>query len=149
MRSGEEATFDGTRVEGVGSRRSGDRDCGTESGSSEVSGDTAAANLRATSEIGHICIAADLLRQIMMELQRVELNNAYSVPAIAAARQDMRGRLNLLLATIESLVAAENPTRVIELGRRAKQMIYRLAGEIDQWAIQARGAGDLLTANSS
>jgi hypothetical protein len=85
----------------------------------------------------------------MMELQRVELNNAYSVPAIAAARQDMRGRLNLLLATIESLVAAENPTRVIELGRRAKQMIYRLAGEIDQWAIQARGAGDLLTANSS
>jgi hypothetical protein len=110
---------------------------GTASASSEGDCGTAAADPRAASQIVYICFAADLLRQMMMELQRAELNNASVAPAIAAARQ----RLDLLLATIESLVAAENPTRATYLGRRAKLMICRLAGEIEQLAIQAQGVG--------
>ena len=119
---------------------------GTGSASSEGDCGTAAADSGAASQIVYICFATDLLRQMMMELQRAELNNASVVPAIAAARQDVRQRLDLLLATIESLVAAENPTRATYLGRRAKLMIYRLAGEIEQLAIQAQGVGQSLIA---
>jgi hypothetical protein len=123
-----------------------ERVSGTGSASSEGDCGTTAADPRAASQIVYICIATDLLRQMMMELQRAELNNASVVPAIVAARQDVRQRLDLLLATIESLVAAENPTRATYLGRRAKLMIYRLAGEIEQLAIQAQGVGQPLIA---
>jgi hypothetical protein len=149
MGSEEEANFaphDSARVEGLASRRSEDRDFGTGLAFSDADCGTAAANSRAASQIVYICIAADLLRQMMMELQRAELNNARLEPAIAAARQDIRQRLDLLLAIIESLVAAENPTRATYLGRRAKLMICRLAGEIEQLAIQTQGVGQPLIA---
>jgi hypothetical protein len=139
---------DGAR--GVEGRRFVDCDFGTASASSEAAcGLAAAATLRPTSEIVYICIAADLLRQMMTELQRAELDNSSLAPTIAAARHDIRQRLDLLLATIESLVAAENQTRATDLGRRAKLMIYRLAGEIEQLAIQAQGVGDTPIADST
>jgi hypothetical protein len=92
------------------------------------------------AEIAYICIAADLLRQMMTELQRTD--DSGLAPAIAAARHDIHQRLHLLLATIDSLVAEANPTRATDIGRRAKLMIYRLAGEIEQLAIQAHVDGD-------
>lgn len=92
------------------------------------------------AEVVYLCIAADLLRQMMSELQRTD--DSRLVPAIAAARHDIHRRLHLLLATVDSLVAEANPTRATNIGRRAKLMIYRLAGEIEQLAIQAQVDGD-------
>jgi hypothetical protein len=83
------------------------------------------------------------------ELQRAESDNSRLAPAIAAARHDIRQRLDLLLVTIESLVAAENTARVTDLSGRAKLMIYGLAGEIEQLAIQAQGVGHPLIADST
>lgn len=92
------------------------------------------------SEVVYICIAADLLRQMMTELQRTD--DSWLAPDIAAARRNIHERLDLLLESIECLVAEENPTRATDIGRRAKVTIYRLAGEIEQLAIQAQvGAG--------
>jgi hypothetical protein len=110
---------------------------------------TAAATLRLTSESVYICIAADLLHQMMTELQRAELDNSRLAPVIAAARHDICRRLDLLLVTVESLVVAKNPTRVTDLSGRAKLMIYGLAREIEQLVIQAQGAGDPLIADST
>jgi hypothetical protein len=120
------------------------------SGSSEsICALTASATLRLTSESVYICIAAGLLHQMMTELQRAESDNSRLPPAIAAARHDIRRRLDLLLVAIESLVAAENPARVTELSGRAKLMINGLAGEIEQLAIQAQGVGAPLIADST
>jgi outer membrane PBP1 activator LpoA protein len=91
---------------------------------------------RIASEVVYICIAADLLRQMMTELQRTD--DSRLAPDIAAARRNIHQRLDLLLEGIESLVAEDNPARAADIGRRAKLTIYRLAGEIEQLAIQAQ-----------
>lgn len=92
------------------------------------------------SEVVYICIAADLLRQMMTELQRTD--DSRLAPDIAAARRNIHQRLNLLLESVESLMAEENRTRAADVGRRAKLTIYRLAGEIEQLAIQAQVDAD-------
>jgi hypothetical protein len=95
-------------------------------------------DLPADTEVAYICIAVDLMRQMMVELQRAELSNSQLAPTIAAARVGTRHRLELLLQTTESLLAAENPTRETDLGRRAKLLIHGLAGEMEQLAVQAQ-----------
>lgn len=95
---------------------------------------------RVASEVVYICIAADLLRQMMTELQRTD--HSRLTPDIAAARRNIRRRLDLLLESIESLVAEEDPARSADISRRAKLTIYRLAGEIEQLAIQAQVDAD-------
>jgi hypothetical protein len=123
----------------VEGRRSheGDFDAGSRS-PEEACGLTPDAPLPADTEVAYICIAVDLLGQMMVELQRAELSNFQLAPTIAAARVGIRHRLELLLQTTESLLAAENPTRETDLGRRAKLLIHRLASEMEPLAIQAQ-----------
>jgi hypothetical protein len=123
----------------VEGRRShdGDFDAGSRS-PEEACGVTPDAPLPADTEVAYICIAADLLGQMLVELQRAELSNSQLAPTIAAARVGIHQRLELLLQTTESLLAAENPTRETDLGRRAKLLIHRLASEMEQLAIQAQ-----------
>src|ERR1700677_3070113 len=104
----------------------------------EACGLTPEAPPPADTEVAYICIAVDLLGQMMVELQRGELSNSQLAPTIAAARVGIRQRLDLLLQTTESLLAAEEPTRETDLVRRAKLLIHRLAGEMEQLAIQAQ-----------
>jgi hypothetical protein len=104
----------------------------------EASSLTPDAPLPADTQVAYICIAVNLLGQMMVELQRAELSNSQLAPTIAAARVGIRQRLELLLQTTESLLAAENPTRETDLGRRAKLLIHRLASEMEPLAIQAQ-----------
>jgi hypothetical protein len=123
----------------VDGRRSHGGDFGAGSRSPEEACSlTPDAPLPADTEVAYICIAVDLLGQMMVELQRAELSNYQLAPTIAAARVGIRERLDLLLQTTESLLAAENPTRETDLGRRAKLLIHRLASEMEPLAIEAQ-----------
>jgi hypothetical protein len=123
----------------VNGRRSheGDFSAGSRS-PAEACRPTPVAPLPADTEVAYICNAVGLLGQMMVELQRAELGNSQLAPTIAAARVRIRQRLELLLQTTESLLAAENPTEQTDLGRCAKLLIHRLAGEMEQLAIQAQ-----------
>jgi signal transduction histidine kinase len=56
---------------------------------------------------------------------------------MAAAGHDLRQRLHLLLGTIELLTATADQARTRELSQRARLLIFRMAGELEQLAFQA------------
>lgn len=89
------------------------------------------------TDTDYICVAADLLSKMMSELQSLELNNRRLTLAMAAAGHDLRQRLHMLLGTVEVLISTKDEVRSAELGQRAKSLIFRLAGELEQLAFQA------------
>ena len=90
-----------------------------------------------TTDTDYICVAADLLSKMMSELQSLELNNRRLTLAMASVGHDLRQRLHILLGTVELLTSTEDEVRSAELGQRAKALIFRLAGELEQLACQA------------
>jgi signal transduction histidine kinase len=87
------------------------------------------------AEIDYICIAGDLLRRMMSELQAAVANNSRLALAMATAGHDLRQRLHALLGTIELMTAAESPARAADLVRSAKARIFRLANELEELAL--------------
>ena len=85
----------------------------------------------------YICVATDSLSRMTSELQSLEINNRRLILAMAAAGHDLRQRLHLLLGTIELLSSTEDEARSMELNQRAKSLIFRLAAELEQLALQA------------
>lgn len=86
----------------------------------------------------YVRVTTDWLSNIMSEHQALELNNRRLTLAMAAAGHDLRQRLHLLMGTVELLTSAQDRIRCTELCQRAKSLIFRLAGELEQLALQAQ-----------
>jgi signal transduction histidine kinase len=89
-----------------------------------------------TTDTDYICVAADCISKMMSDLQSLELNNRCLTLAMASAGHDLRQHLHMLLGIVELLTAAEDEVRRAELGKRAKSLIFRLAGKLEQLAVQ-------------
>jgi signal transduction histidine kinase len=90
------------------------------------------------AETDYICVAGDLLSTMMSKLQSLEANNQRLALAMTTAGHDLRQRLHLLLGTVELLTSSAERSRSMELSQRAKTVIFRLAGELEQLALQAQ-----------
>jgi signal transduction histidine kinase len=99
---------------------------------------TTAATTEPLTKIDYVCVAADLLSEIMSKLQSLEANNQRLTLAMTTAGHDLRQRLHLLLGTVELLTTTAETSRTTELSQRAKSVIFRLAGELEQLALQAQ-----------
>jgi signal transduction histidine kinase len=92
---------------------------------------------RPKAEIDYICIAADLLQRMMSELKCLETNNSRLTLAMASAGHDLRQRLHALLRTVDLLTSADDATVAADLNTKAKALIHRLAGELEQLVFHA------------
>jgi signal transduction histidine kinase len=91
-----------------------------------------------TTEIDYICVAADLLTKMISELQSLELDNRRLILAMATAGHDLRQRLHALCGTVELLTSSQDRVGRAELCQRAKSLIFRLARELEQLALEAQ-----------
>jgi signal transduction histidine kinase len=89
-----------------------------------------------TTDTDYIRVAADCVSKMMSDLQSLELNNRCLTLAMASAGHDLRQHLHMLLGIVELLTAAEDEVRRAELGKRAKSLIFRLGGKLEQLAVQ-------------
>jgi signal transduction histidine kinase len=89
------------------------------------------------AEIDYICIAADLLQRMMSELKCLETNNSRLTLAMATAGHDLRQRLHGLLRTVDLLTSTDDASVAAELNTKAKALIHRLAGELEQLVFEA------------
>jgi signal transduction histidine kinase len=89
------------------------------------------------THIDYICVAANLLEDMMSELHSLKANNRRLTLAMAAAGHDLRQRLHTLLATVELLMSTPDKVRMEELSQRAKSLIFRLAQETELLACEA------------
>ncbi len=90
------------------------------------------------SRIEDISMAADLLRQLMWQLQCLEINNSRLALAIATtAGHELHEPLRELLEMVELLGMVDEPRLVEELSDQAIALIHRLAGELDHLAYAA------------
>jgi signal transduction histidine kinase len=90
------------------------------------------------TDIDYICVAADLLTKMTSELKSLELGNRRLTLAMATAGHDLRQRLHALCGTVELLTSSQDRVGRAELCQRAKALIFRLARELEQLAIQAQ-----------
>jgi len=97
------------------------------------------------TEIENIQVAAALLRQMLLELQDLEVNNARMHFAMSNSGQAIRQRLDMLSGIAELLKADREPLRACELNRRARALIRQLAGELEQLAQEAEHDFDWIT----
>src|ERR1700722_4391998 len=89
------------------------------------------------TDIDYICVAADLLTTMTSELKSLELGNRRLTLAMATAGHDLRQRLHALCGTVELLASSQDRVGRAELCQRAKALIFRLARELEQLALQA------------
>jgi signal transduction histidine kinase len=89
------------------------------------------------TDIDYISVASDLLTKMISELQSLELDNRRLTLAMATAGHDLRQRLHALCATVELLTSSQDRVARAELCQRAKSLIFRLASELEQLALQA------------
>lgn len=88
-------------------------------------------------EIDYICIAADLLTKMTSGLQSLERDNRRLTLTMAAAGHDLRGRLHALCGAVELLAFSKDGIARAELCQRAKALIFQLARELEQLALEA------------
>ena len=86
----------------------------------------------------YVCVATESLATMRSQHQALEASNRRLMLAIAASGHDLRQRLHMLLTTIDRLASIENETRRTELSERAKSLIFRLSGELEQLASRAQ-----------
>jgi cell division protein ZapA (FtsZ GTPase activity inhibitor) len=80
----------------------------------------------------HIAIAADLLDQMIRELQCLERTYPTLQVAMATAAHELHEKLQALRILIEEIAVIDDPMRVAEHTSRAKSVISRLAWEVDR-----------------
>ena len=86
------------------------------------------------TDVDYICIAADLLAEMMSELESLNAANRGHAVAMAAVANDVRQKLRKLLRTVEQLTSTQDPIRGAELSKRAKALILALATEMEESA---------------
>jgi light-regulated signal transduction histidine kinase (bacteriophytochrome) len=89
------------------------------------------------TEIDYICIAADLLTEMTSELQSLERDNRRVILTMAMAGHDLRARLHSLSGAVELLTSSRDQIARAELCQRAKALIFQLARELEQLALEA------------
>jgi hypothetical protein len=89
------------------------------------------------TENANIDVAADVLRGMLSELQNLAVCNARLHFAMSHSGLAIRERLDMLSGITELLKAAQAPVHARELSRRAKALIFQLAGELEQLAVEA------------
>jgi signal transduction histidine kinase len=90
-----------------------------------------------STDMDYICVAADLLTKMMSALQSLELSNRRLTLAMATAGHDLRQWLHALFGTVELLSSSQDGVGRAQLCQRAKSLIFRLAGELEQLTHQA------------
>jgi K+-sensing histidine kinase KdpD len=89
------------------------------------------------TEIDYICIAADLLTKMTSELLFLERDNRRLTLTMATAGHDLRGRLHALCGAVDLLAFSQDGIARAELSQRAKTLIFQLARELEQLALEA------------
>jgi signal transduction histidine kinase len=87
-----------------------------------------------SKQVDYICVAGDLLDQMMSELQIAVNYNSKLALAMATAGRDLRKKLQSLLGTIELITAARPPADIAVLASSAKAKVFRLADELEELA---------------
>jgi hypothetical protein len=88
------------------------------------------------TEIDNIDVAADILRRMLAELQGLEVNCARLHFALCNSGHAIRQQLDMLSGIAELLKSRQAPQRSRELGQRAKTLIFHLASELEELALQ-------------
>lgn len=89
-----------------------------------------------SSQIKDIVVAADLLRRMFAELQRLSVDNSRLHFAMLNVRYAIQQRLYMLAGLADSLKAARSPGLIPDLSLRAKMLISQLAVELEQLALE-------------
>jgi hypothetical protein len=82
-------------------------------------------------EVDYICIAADLLQQMLSELRWLATGNADLADALSGRGSDLGALLWTLHETVELLIGAHDPSMAIPQRRRAIALISWLSHEFD------------------
>jgi hypothetical protein len=85
-------------------------------------------------ESAHIAIAADLLDQMIRELQCLERAYPTLQMAMATAERELHGKLQALHILIQEIAAIDDPMSGAEHSSSAKSVISRLAWEVERLA---------------
>jgi hypothetical protein len=84
------------------------------------------------TQIDNIALAADLLRRMFIEIQALEVDCSRLHFAMSSSGAAIRQRLDMLSGIAETLKSGFAPLRTNELCQRARRLIVRLAGELEQ-----------------
>jgi len=90
-----------------------------------------------TLEIPSFVAAADLLRRMFLELERLGLENSRLHFAMLHRTYAIRQRLDKLSGVVELLKSAVAPLQVSDLSRRAKGLIAQLSDELEEISHEA------------
>jgi hypothetical protein len=88
------------------------------------------------TQIDNIDAAADILRQMLVELQDLEVNCPRLHFAMVNSGPAIRGQLDMLSGIAELLKSGQAPLRTRELSHRGKTLIVHLAAELEQLSLQ-------------
>jgi hypothetical protein len=88
-------------------------------------------------EVEYICIAADLLRQMFVELQSLATRNPRLARALSCRGSDAHTHLRALCETIDRLLGVDDLSVAVPLRRRATALISSLSDEIDELTLCA------------
>jgi hypothetical protein len=72
----------------------------------------------------------------LTELEELAIDNARLHFAISSSRHAIRQRLHMLSGITELLKVPQASRRAEELNRKAKALIFNLAGELEQLSVQ-------------
>jgi hypothetical protein len=84
-----------------------------------------------------ILAAADLLRRMMSELHSLRTATTSPVLAMAIDARELRGKLHELFETVRALTSEAEPRHAEELSCKARDLIKRLAAELECLACEA------------
>jgi hypothetical protein len=88
-------------------------------------------------EVEYICIAADLLQQMLSELQSLANHSPGLARALSDRGSNACARLCALRETVELLLGIDDLSMAVPLRRRATALISWLSGEIDELTLFA------------
>jgi hypothetical protein len=92
-------------------------------------------------ESGHIAIAADLLAQMIRQLQGLARTYPTLRVAMATAARELQEKMRTLHILVEEIAVIDDPTGVAERTSIAKSVISRLAWEVERLAIHVEHTG--------
>jgi signal transduction histidine kinase len=95
-------------------------------------------NSTSSTHADYICVSRQSLGRMMSERHSLELIIRRIALTMAAAGHDLRQRLHLLLGTVDLLTTSEHELRSAALKQRAKSLIFSLAADLEQLALQAQ-----------
>jgi hypothetical protein len=90
-----------------------------------------------TKEFKEICVAADLLRKMFVELQNHAIHNSHLNFAMATNGHTVQQRLHILQGITDMVHATQDGARANALIQKARSITTRLTEEMEDLAIKA------------